>query len=353
MRHHWLRRFSVVAAYGVKPLLSGSKGLHEDVALLDGHSWEERDIAEAFFPVELRPVYVDRLDNSNDYRKLDRHFAVLDLERGHAFAVVTDDYKLITNQEAYGMAADAMKKVFEATKLEDLACLNITMPKSRSFCHIDLIHRNAEFSPWEEDKWSAFLRITNSYNRTRRLRFELGFCRWICLNGMIFGARSIEFSYAHTRRGMDQVHRFSDNIGDIRKLEAQLVEQLHQLKRFYVPKERMIGLFCRVFDLRVDGDAIKNRQRLSQLREIKQQVSELSDRYFDEMGPHGYAALNVLTDYATRPKGVISPEASINGLQQKASDWMQDFISAISKSSFSFDEYVAEYQSSADRLAAL
>jgi hypothetical protein len=321
--------------------------------LLDKEPWAEREIGDAFFPVELRPVYVDRLDNTNDYRKLDRHFAVMDLERANAFAVVTNEYKLITNEKAYEMAADAMKRVFEVTKLEDLACLNITMPKSRSFCHIDLIHSSADFSAWENDKWTAFLRITNSYNKTHRLRFELGFCRWICMNGMIFGARSIEFSYAHTRRGMDNVHRFSDNIGDIRKLETLLVEQLHHLKRFYVPKEKMLSLFCRVFDLRIDANALKNRQRVSQLLEIKQQVSELIERYFGGMGPHGYAALNVLTDYATRPTGVISPEASINGLQQKTSDWMQGFISAISESSFSFDDYLKDYQSSADRLAAL
>lgn len=321
--------------------------------MLDSDSWTERNIRDAFFPVELRPVYVDRLDNSNDYRKLDRHFAVLDLDRGHAFAVVTDEYKLITNEKAYDMAADAMKRVFAATKLEELACLNITMPKSRSFCHIDLIHRSAEFSPWENDKWTAFLRITNSYNRTRRLRFELGFCRWICLNGMIFGARSIEFSYAHTRRGMDEVHRFSDNIGDIRKLEKQLVEQLHQLKRFYVPQEKMLSIFCRVFDLRIDEATLKNRQRVSQLREIKHQVSELIDTYFGSMGPHGYAALNVLTDYATRPTGVISPEAAINGFQQKTSDWMHSFISAISLSSFTFDDYLEDYKKSADRLAEI
>jgi hypothetical protein len=34
------------------------------------------------------------------------------------------------------------------------------------------------------------------------------------------------------------------------------------------------------------------------------------------VGPHGYAALNVLTDYAKEPEGVFSREASINSLQQ-------------------------------------
>jgi hypothetical protein len=204
--------------------------------LSDSDPWTERDIRDAFFPVELRPIYVDRLDRSNDYRRLERHFAVMDLERGHAFAVVTDDYKLITNEKAYEMAAPTMKKVFRATEIEDLACFNITMPKSRSFCHIDLIHRRSDFAPWENDTWSAFLRITNSYNRTRRLRFELGFCRWICLNGMIFGAKSIEFSYSHTRRGMSKIHRFSDTSATSENLKFNLLRNYTSSSVFMCPR---------------------------------------------------------------------------------------------------------------------
>lgn len=313
--------------------------------------WSEADLESAFFPVELCPVYTDRLDGSNDYQRLGRYFAVRDVERHKTFSVVTNDYKLVTNREAYEMAEEAMEKVFSITKLEDLACLNITMPDSRSFCHIDLIHRRRNFND-EDDAWTAFLRITNSYNRTRRLRFELGFCRWICLNGIIFGAKSIEFSYAHTRRGMDKVHRLSENIGDIRMLEMQLVEQIHQLKRFYVPKSIMLPLFCRVFDIRIDTDN-PGFIRTSQLCEMRRHVSALIDKYFDSMGPHGYAALNVLTDYATRPVGVISPETSMHGLQKKATNWMQDFINDISKLSFSFESYLADFQGDANRLVNL
>jgi len=184
--------------------------------------WKAKDPAEAFFPVELRPLYMPAGDALNDFHQLNRHFAVVDVERQNPFAVVTDDYELVTNKAAYDMAAEVMKKVFNTTQINDMECLNITMPKTRSFCHIDLIHKTADFSPWDNDEWTAFLRISNSYNRTRLLRYELGFCRWICLNGMIFGSKSIEFSYAHTRRGMDRVERFVENIGDIRKLETAL-----------------------------------------------------------------------------------------------------------------------------------
>ena len=98
------------------------------------------------------------------------------------------------------------------------------MAISHLLCHIDLIHGSADFAPWENNKWTVFIRIANSYNRTRRFRFELEFCRWICLKGIIFGIKYIDLNYAHTRRGIDLVRGFSENIGDIRTLEKRLVE---------------------------------------------------------------------------------------------------------------------------------
>lgn len=316
-------------------------------------TWEPKDPTEAFFPVELRPVFMPSTADINKHTKLPRHFAVVDVEKNRPFAVVTDEYELVTNQKAYDQAGEIMKKVFQTTRLEDLICLNVTMPSTRSFCHIDLIHKGADFSPWENDDWTAFLRITNSYNRTRLLRFELGFCRWICLNGMIFGAKSIEYSYSHTRRGVDRVHRYVDNIGDIRKLEVQLTERLHQLKRYYVPQSDMLAILCRAFDIKVSKDVVKRPRRVEALRDIRNQVHQLTDDYFASIGPHGYAALNVLTDYATQPAGVIAPEASMHTLQQKCGNWMDDFVSSIQKPDFSFDRYLEGYRQSAELIENL
>lgn len=246
-----------------------------------------------------------------------------------------------------------MKKVFHITQIGDMECLNITMPKTRSFCHIDLIHKTADFSPWENDKWTAFLRISNSYNRTRLLRFELGFCRWICLNGIIFGSKSIEFSYAHTRRGMDRVDRFVENIGDIRKLETALTEKLHHLKRYHVPAKEMLPLLCRAFDIKATEEVVKKHRRVDELLGLREQTKTLTQAYFSEMGAHWYAAMNVLTDYASRPAGMFAPEASMHGLQQKAGGWMDDFISAIKSADFSFDSYLADYRQTAEVIESL
>ena len=110
-------------------------------------AWTTKDPAVAFFPVTLRPLYMQVGDPQKRFQQLERHFAVVDVERQSPFAVVTDDYELVTNKAAYDMAAEMMKKVFQTTQIDDMACLNITMPKTRSFCHIDLIHKTADFSP--------------------------------------------------------------------------------------------------------------------------------------------------------------------------------------------------------------
>lgn len=327
-------------------------------------TWTPRNITEAFFPVELRPLFMPAkaevgslfelpTDEFGRYQKLQRHLAVVDVERSHPFAVVTDDYELITNKKAYEIADDVMKRVFLVTELSDMACLNITMPKTRSFCHIDLIHKTADFSPWKRDKWNAFLRITNSYNRTRQLRFEVGFCRWICLNGMIFGSKSVEFSYAHMRGCSEQIDRFVANISDIRKLERDLIEMLHQLKRYHVPEKEMLPLFCRVFDISVSEEDLKKKKRLLELKLMRNRIKTLTNDYFSDMGQHGYAALNVLTDYGSRPVGVFAPISSMHGLQQKAGSWIEEFISDISSTAFSFDAYLAHYRQTAQLIDSL
>lgn len=321
--------------------------------------WSAMDPAVAFFPVELRPVFIEDptqggdLFNMLSYQVLPRHQAVMDVERTHAFAVVTEDYRLVTNQEAYDLAAEALKQVFKFTSMADMACLNVTMPKSRSFCHIDLIHKKSNFEPWQQDRWTPFVRITNSYNRTRRLRFEIGFCRWICLNGLIIGGKSVEISFPHTKQFQDDMRRWHENLGDIKLLEKLFVAKLHNLQRFHVPSRWMLPLACKVFDVRLANDAPIKQRRADELVTFRQTIAELTRNYFTSMGEQGYAALNVLTDYATRPMGVMSPETMMDGFQHKAGDWIDDFTQQIERRDFTFETYLGEHLKTAEAIARL
>ena len=82
---------------------------------------------------------------------------------------------------------------------------------------------------------------------------------------MIFGTKSVEFSYAHNKQGMDKVERFIENIGDIQKLEIELTEKLHQLKRYHVPEQYMLGLACKVFEFNVQPHTDIKPKRIEEL----------------------------------------------------------------------------------------
>ena len=71
------------------------------------------------------------------------------------------------------------------------------MPATRSWAHIDLTAEGLEFAPIDKDPWLPFLRVTNSYNRSRALGFTVGVCRSICTNGMIFGEQSLKLKVTH------------------------------------------------------------------------------------------------------------------------------------------------------------
>ena len=100
-------------------------------------------------------------------------------------------------------------------------------------------------------------------------------------------------------------------------------------------------------------EVLEKQRRVDDLLTLREHTKNLTKTYFSEMGSHGYAALNVLTDYASRPEGVIAPEASMHGLQQKAGSWMDDFISAIKSPKFSFDSYLADYCQTAEVIKSL
>jgi hypothetical protein len=268
------------------------------------------------------------------------------------FSVVTNGYRLVLNEEAIKLGEGCFKTVFSRGTAQGMEVFNITSPKTRSFCHVDFIHEGSSFEPWAGDKWVPFLRVTNSYNRTKPLGFDVGFCRWICTNGLVFGEKSIRVRYVHTKGAVKETTEFHTTFGELKTLEKQFIEKLHNLKRFYVPDQEMLPLLLKVFRVRVGHEELSKPKRREQLLALRDNVTALTRKYFDDIGPNGYAALNVLTDFASRPGVYISPETVINQLQKRSGDWVEGFITEIKQDSFDFDTYLGEYRESARVLSA-
>ena len=175
------------------------------------------------------------------------------------------------------------------------------------------------------------------------LNFDLGFCRDICKNGIIFGKRNIEFKYKHSKRGTDPNIEFNLRAGELATLEAQFIEALVNLKRFYVPRNVMWALACKVFRIKLRSNELIVEKTNELIVEKQKRINELKKKYFDKLGENGYAALNVLTVFASRPVGVISQENRIDKLQKYAGEWIEDFVFAIESRDFTFESYLGDH----------
>jgi len=302
---------------------------------------KSRKLDSVLFDVDLRDVYIKDIRNAKSYRQLTNHKAVTALETQQVFSVVSTSYKLITNQQAIEYGKLCFKQIFKVTDAEDMELFRVLTPQTRSYCHIDFLHKSSSFSPFSGDDWKMYLRITNSYNRMYSLNFDIGFCRTICSNGMFLGKRNIEIKFPHIRGAKNPEVVFNLRSGELRNLETEFTESIHNLKRFHVPPKYMWAMTCKIFGIKALDELSSSQEEL--LNAKRNHIEALSKQYFDEIGHNGYAALNIVTDFASRPAGYVSPDNRVNSFQRKTGEWMADFISAIKHDSFTFENYLGEY----------
>ncbi len=304
----------------------------------------ETDLRKALFPVELQAIF--QMVQDGPKVEMPRYKAVVNLDNYEVFSVVTQNYRLVTNGEAIELGKICFKQLFDTVNLDDMEIFNIIMPKTRSFCHIDVIHKKHVVNIWKEEVWVPYLRITNSYNRMKALRFDLGFCRKLCDNGMIFEKEAVKFKFYHTMDHIAPEGEFHIDMHRLKELEKAFVEYMHNLKRYYVPEEYVLPLVCKVLGLSFNLDA-KNEQESAREREkfgsVKEAIAKLRVQYYGALGPNGYSALNIISDFASRPFAYTKMNNMIDVYQKRTGGWIDSFLEAIASDDFKFEAYLADY----------
>lgn len=311
-------------------------------------TYQKRDVHDAFFPVVEAPLkYVF----GGEVRDVAGYKAIVDITRKRALSTVSSHYTLVTNADVYDLLGPVAKGFFGGKGMEDFECFNLHMPQSRASCRIDLTRANPSahlFHAAGGDPWTAFIRIANSYNRTTRLEIQIGYCRWICLNGVIFGANSYTVSLRHDERCLANpsfrkkvVDEALIAVGDVGKAEKDFADILETLRGVPMTKEQMEMLFWRVLNVRLPDSGVGSLppKRRERLLNIRQRLTYLMDAYCAEFPCTAYAAFNILTDFASyphdsKPHSVLTP-----GYQSKVGAWLSAFIPKNEKPGYSLDDY--------------
>ena len=282
---------------------------------------EESVVDQPFFPVSK--VRVQTTDTGHTFS---RQWAVVSDDRREVFSIVTDGYRLVSNLQAYELGRRAFALVFGARAAAELQLFNVTMPATRSSVHMDLTADGLGFAPiGGRERWLPFLRVTNSYNRSRALGFTVGVCREICTNGVIFGERSLKLKVPHMA-AEDIERRLVEAFANRRFDVAGYRDKLEKLTRLAVPAERFLGGMLEILEVRPPTELPRNAARREAWLRLGPFLRGLAKKYQEELGANAYALVNAASEYASDVKAPLMSPARVDACQFRCGRWVDRIL---------------------------
>ena len=86
-------------------------------------------------------------------------------DRREIFSIVTEDYQLVSNAQAYELGRRTFALVFGDDARAGLQLFNATMSATRSWAHIDVTAEILAFEPRHGDRWIPFVRVTHALRK--------------------------------------------------------------------------------------------------------------------------------------------------------------------------------------------
>lgn len=313
---------------------------------------EPTSLEETFFPVKLCPLYWegeaqekkprDIFETSN-FNICPNHSAVVNMQNGYVFTCVTKGYALITNKEAYEEIGNYVAMhIFGRNESYNFQATNVYMSKTKGECIIDYARYIENNQPLINNGWQAFIRMENSYNKTRKLAYTIGFKNIQENASLSFKTFSISVKTAHTGNiysALDQ--QFSKmNTFDIDEIEFNFQKKINTLKNLPVAKEDIFPLFCKIFEIHKPSKEV-DKDKKAVLLSCYQFIEHKAEETVSKYGKNAYSLLLVFAGYAN-----ATNMANLNIYHDKAQaalgSWVDEYIDKALKPGFSISQFIGQ-----------
>ncbi|HUI05541.1 MAG TPA: DUF932 domain-containing protein [Verrucomicrobiae bacterium] len=304
---------------------------------------------EVLFPVEEHAVFVS-VPNGKTERRLPvpGKKAIVNAKDQRVLGIVSDGYRLVTNQQALDWGHECCRTVFPETKPTEWEVTATDAPGTAGYCHIDLRHNSTalDFKDLTADKrpdvFGPFIRVTNSYNGLRALSFDIGFYRKVCKNGMIIPDTIIRFSFTHQRRDIGETIQFKVEHDRLTKFRTAFTDSLAGLRACNVPRPQFDPLVRSVLLLRPPQPMEPDTREADDWQNLAGHLDKMTDRYIGELGANAYAAFNVITEFASHPPVNRCVHRDRHSFQRLAGTWLSTFSQECRKPGFTVAKYLEE-----------
>lgn len=314
------------------------------------------DHEELYFPVDTQPIYTRPGDvGSGREILISGRLAVVNVRTLEVLGVVGKEYRLVTNREACAYARKCAQAVFQDTTAEEWEVFSADAPQSGTYCHIDLRHKTGKLDfgyvmvgKREEvpDAYGPYIRVTNSYNARRALKFTIGCYRKVCENGLTAPGDLVSFSFAHTRDNIQSEIAFVVNHERVRRMQKEFKDSFDALRRYEFEREHGKGLVQAALAIRMPVNARKDEDTPFNAFQrdwyrLDGYVDSLYAKYADKLGDNAYAALQAATELASHPIENLCLRKDKHALQRLAGEWLVDFRRRSQEEEFRLPGYLA------------
>jgi len=296
------------------------------------------------FPVAEHPVFVSMKEALSERRlPVPDKKAIINATTQHVLGIVSSGYKLVTNAEALELGRRCCAELFPKIPGAEWAVGRVDAPSGGGFCHLDLTHKTCRLEPAGRsplpDVFAPFVRVTNSYNTQRALRFDVGYFRMICTNGVVIPEAAVRFEFVHTKRALRHEISFNVERDHMAKLDAAFTAFIEAVRACSVPSELFQPLLAAILGVRAPKSLKTDSREADDWSEIESHLTELSDHYTKELGGNAYALFNAATDFASHPPANRHVHRDSHSLERRAGEWLSDFSQKCRKPDFDLAKY--------------
>jgi hypothetical protein len=273
--------------------------------------------------------------------------ALINKQTGHVLGVVSRYYKVVTNQEAVNLARDVCSHAFPGLSSVEWEAKRAAAPRTLSYAFIDLMHRTHVLNYMgteigKNDPFTPFLRVTNSFNGARALRFDIGFMRKHCSNGVIFEEEVATIKAAHSKEALEQLK--------IEITSRSLTQMWDEFSKF-LTTVRNIGMDNTQSTLALNTvlrlPSAKSEDKLSRkdgLQALSEDFSHRLNAYQKELGSNAYAVFNTLTDIAARPPESAYFQKNRDTIEKRSGRWLKELARQSQTAGFDLNGWIPAWE---------
>jgi len=305
-------------------------------------------VEDLLFDVEQVPIEAVVGSNGSTRRiSIPGKKALIHQGTGLVLGVVSRDYRVVTNQEAVNMARDVCQQAFPGLSSVEWEAKRAAAPSTLSYAFIDLVHKTHVLNYWDseikkDDPFTPFLRVTNSFNGARALRFDIGFMRKHCSNGVIFEEEVATIKASHSKEALAQLK--------IEITSRSLPQMWDEFSKF-LTSVRSISMDTAHSTLALNTvlrlPEAKPQDKKARAEGMKDLSVDLSTRltgYQKELGSNAYALFNTLTDIAARPPENPYFQKERDTIEKRSGRWLKELARQSQNAGFDLNAWLLSWE---------